>query len=377
MTNHPDNSSINLQRLLIKAILLFLIFNLAFTILQPQSIIGQLSVYNWLLPGRLRLPYGDRPDRAYNLSLFNLEAMLASHEIAGDQKSSLEYRVILIGDSSVWGFLLRPEETLSEYLNQAGIKASEGKQVRVYNFGYPTMSLTKDLMFLRQAVNYQPDLIVWLITLESFPISKQLDSQIAQNNPDLVSRLTERNKLDLSLDDGQFVRPNLLERSIFGQRRQLADIVRLQLYGVLWAATGIDQYYPEEYDPPQSDLTAELKFHELVPPVLDPRDLALNVLEAGVSMSDEVPVLFVNEPIYISQGENSDIRYNFFYPKWAYDQYRTLMTDLSLSKGWNYLDLWDLVPQSEFTNSAIHFSPDGEMLLAREVGAAILKIANP
>jgi hypothetical protein len=32
--------------------------------------------------GCLRLPYGDRPDLAYNLSLFNLDAMFAPHVIA-------------------------------------------------------------------------------------------------------------------------------------------------------------------------------------------------------------------------------------------------------------------------------------------------------
>jgi len=47
-----------------------------------------------------------------------------------------------------------------------------GKQARVYNLGYPTMSLTKDLLILSRALHYQPDLIIWLVTLESFPASK-------------------------------------------------------------------------------------------------------------------------------------------------------------------------------------------------------------
>jgi hypothetical protein len=50
---------------------------------------------------------------------------------------------------------------------------------------------------------------------------------------------------------------HILEQTIIGQRRVLADLIRLQLYGVLWAATGIDQYYPEDYRPAQRDLAPD------------------------------------------------------------------------------------------------------------------------
>jgi hypothetical protein len=84
-------------------------------------------------------------------------------------------------------------------------------------------------------------------------------------------------------------------------------------------------------------------------------------------------VLVVNEPMLISSGLNSGLRYNFFYPRWAYDQYRDLMTAHAGQGGWNYLDLWDLVPAGEFTNSAIHLTPAGEAMLARRVRQAILQ----
>ena len=35
--------------------------------------------------------------------------------------------------------------------------------------------------------------------------------------------------------------------------------------------------------------------------------------------------------------------------------------------GWYYLDLWNLVSEEEFTNSAIHLSPAGEEILALEI----------
>ena len=39
--------------------------------------------------------------------------------------------------------------------------------------------------------------------------------------------------------------------------------MRLQLYGALWASTGIDQVYPQDYERAQVDLEASQDFHGL------------------------------------------------------------------------------------------------------------------
>jgi hypothetical protein len=84
-----------------------------------------------------------------------------------------------------------------------------------------------------------------------------------------------------------------------------------------------------------------------------------------------VPVLLVNEPMLISTGQNSEIRYNFFYPRWAYDAWRADLTARARSNGWPLLDAWDLLPPSEFTNSAIHLTPAGEASFAQAVARQI------
>ena len=43
--------------------------------------------------------------------------------------------------------------------------------------------------------------------------------------------------------------PTFWDRTLIGARRPLADLLRLQLYGVLWAATGIDQDIPAKLHP--------------------------------------------------------------------------------------------------------------------------------
>jgi hypothetical protein len=362
-----------IRNVLLKAAVLFIIFNLLYLALNPMGWLGGISAYNLLFAGRERLPFGENPAKSYNLSLYDLDAMLASLKLAGTPKPPDEYRVLLVGDSSTWGTLLGPQETLAGQLN-ASLLATPctDQNIKVYNLGYPTISLTKDLMLLDQARRYQPDLIVWLTTLEAFPRDKQLSSPIVANNPQRVKDLIARYKLGLDPNDPALAQTGLWSRSFFAQRRALADLLRLQFYGILWGATGIDQEYNANYTPAQRDLDADAGFHGAQPPTLDPNSLALDVLEAGMKSSGDVPILLVNEPILISNGANRDIRYNFFYPRWAYDQYRQLLADLSQQNGWSYLDLWDAVPESEFTNSAIHMTPAGESLLAQVLSKTIM-----
>ncbi len=77
---------------------------------------------------QVRLPFGENPTEAYNLSLYDLEAMFASHEINAGDKPSDEFRIILIGDSATWGTLLEPQDTLSGLINADGLTTSDGRQ---------------------------------------------------------------------------------------------------------------------------------------------------------------------------------------------------------------------------------------------------------
>ena len=297
--------------------------------------------------------------------------MFASHVLAAGPKPADEFRVILIGDSSTWGYLLPADQTLAAYLNAKGMQASNGRPMRFYNLGYPVMSLMKDLLILSRTESYQPDLIIWLVTLESFPYDKQLFPPLLQHNPEAVRSLIQANQLHLDANDPGFVEPNFWDQTLIGQRRTLADLLRLQFYGVMWAATGIDQDIPTTYTPRMEDLPADPSFHNLQPPHLQTSDLAFDILRAGIDTAGKTPVLLINEPMFISQGENSDIRYNFYYPRWAYDDYRSLLASQSEANGWPYLDLWNAIDGNDFTNSAVHLSPAGSAQLADLVAAGI------
>ena len=358
-----NKPSINIFKVILKAGILFALFNFAFILVNSDSL-GKLSLYNNLFHGRERFPFGETRE-SYNISLYNVDAMFASHVLSGTEKTEGEYRVILIGDSSVWGTLLTPEQTLAGQLNANPVTACN-KNVYAYNLGYPTISLTKDLMILDQAMQYQPDMVIWLTTLEAFPIEKQFASPIVANNADHVRDLISRYNLSVDANDPALITPSKWDQTFVSQRRNIADLLRLQIYGALWSSTGIDQVYPENYEPAQLDLDASDEFHGSTS---IQGKLALDVLEAG--MSANTSMLLVNEPMLISDGLNSDVRYNFFYPRGAYDEYRSTLAKLAAANNWNYLDLWDIVPASEFTNSAIHLTPSGESLLASEIAEAI------
>ena len=360
---NQNKPRVRLFGVLLKAALLFVLFNIAFLFIRNIPF-GRISLYNSIFPGRERFPFGETHE-SYNLSLFDLDAMFASHVLAGTEKARDEYRLLLIGDSSVWGTLLTPEQTLAGQINANRFNAC-GRMVRAYNLGYPTISLTKDLMILEQARQYQPDMVIWLTTLEAFPKDKQLTSPIVANNAERVQQLITNYQLPFNVNDPALVKPSNVEQTFMGQRRAVADLLRLQIYGTLWASTGIDQVYPPDYERAQTDLEASDDFHGLSS--LE-NALAFDVLDAGVSVVPDT--ILVNEPMLISDGSNSDIRYNFFYPRWAYDAYRQQLAEHAASRHWNYIDLWDLVPASEFTNSAIHLTPAGERLLADKILEAI------
>lgn len=367
-----------IRNVLVKGVLLFLLVNFAVGLIPVGNTLGKLSLYNLVWPGRVRLPFGENPAEAYNLSLYDLEAMFASHEINAGQKPADEFRIILIGDSATWGTLLEPQDTLSGLINADKMTTSDGRTVRAYNLAYPSMSLAKDLMILEKVMNYDPDLILWPVTLQSFPNQIQIETPLVANNPQRVIPLVDSFDLPLQDNLSQFTLSTTWDRTLIGRRRTIFDALQLQFYGMMWAATGIDQTYPSDYVPAQRDFEAgDTAFAGWEPDTLPADQLLIDALSAGKILAGGIPVLVINEPILISTGTNSDIRYNFFYPRWAYDQYRQLIADLSIDAEWAYLDLWDVIPEAEFTNSAVHLTPAGSHIFYNALKPTLEQLITP
>jgi hypothetical protein len=202
------------------------------------------------------------------------------------------------------------------------------------------------------------------------PWERQLTSPVVQNNPEFIQDMSTSYNLPYDTKSSLLKRETFWDKTIFGRRRELADLIRLQLYGVMWAATGVDQYIPDAYTPAQRNLENDISYYGLTQETLTSDVLAFEVFNVGKTIAKEeasASVIIINEPIMISSGENSDLRYNFYYPKWAYDTYRSLMNQYAQARGVDYHDLWDIIPEQFFTNSAIHLNPEGEDILAKAI----------
>lgn len=360
----------------VKALVLFLLLNLVYAVVQPLPTLGRLSVYNSVVPGRERLPYADNPTEVYNLSIGNLEAMFSAHKI-DDAPDNDEIRVLFFGDSAVWGWLLEGDETFDACLNRGDYTTQDGRPLQAFNLGYPITNALKDVLLMDYATRYNPDVIVWFMTLEGAYDDDQLVHPVITSNRQHVLDIIER--YDLSLPVEMLPdEPNILQRSIVGQRRELADWLRLQFYGLAWAISDYDHANPRFFRAPVENFPPS----EGIPnrPQINAENivdfLALDVIEAGMQQAGDVPVLLVNEPIFIGTGQNSDLRYNDLYPRWAYDAYRDALGTLAEQNEWHYVDLWDFVPADRFTDFPLHYDAEYTCIVAETLAPRILALAN-
>ena len=361
-------------RLLVKALVLYLVANLAFAYFDPS--IGKVSIYNWLVPGRERVPYEREVDYyaiAHTVPVYeDMDAMYGSH-ILSRPNGDDEFRVILLGDSSAWGFELHPHETLAGQLNSLRLESCDGRQITVYNAAYPLPYAMKDLLVMDKTREYAPDLYLWTVTLDTFRNRSVYTRYFLVPYAERVFELVEEYEIN-NLDTQEVRESTFWERTIIGQRGLLKRMLLLQLHGLGWSATGLDYYY-QDYPPLSIDQKDSVLYDSLGPGKLDLNAFLFDVLGAGYEHAGDVPLLVVNEPIFIASGINSDIRYNDIYPRWAYDEYLDYLDDWMMRNGHEYINAWNALPRSEFTNMAFHRTLQGEALLAGLIAPTLEEMA--
>lgn len=367
------NGSVRPFGVLFKALALFVAINLLYALIQPP--VAGLTVYNTLVPGLKRMPFGAGND-PFTLTVDDADVMFAAHEISGEKPAD-ELRVALIGDSSIWGEGLSNEETLAGQWNQANIQCN-GRPVKFYNLGYPHPSILKDLIFIEETVARQPDVILWFVTLNTVMNQFRLHPFITENRTRALG-IIERYDLPFAprkaLTEQE---PAFYDHTLLGQRVFLARWLKLQILGLVWSATGEDMHAePVHSNTLAHDVPKNPDYRELPPGADLTSRLLLEAFPAGHDLAGEIPVLLVNEPIFVAQGFNSEIRYNDLYPRWAYDLYREVLATQAESAGWSYLDLWNAVPAEHFVDTPMHVNATGERLLMEALNPALLSLACP
>lgn len=354
----------HLLRALFKGLALFFVFEFAFV--SSNINFGALNVYGMFGLLRQRFPISTHAPEDAALDVGNLDAMFASH-IVSQPKGANEFRVFVLGDSAVWGIGLTPAQTLPGQMDALGLKCGN-KNVEVYNLSFPRSSATKDLMILDKSMQYKPDMIVWLITWYTLMPKTRTDHTLIAQNPDEFYQLGRR--FDFLPKDYQ---PPTLFTKIQNQNRSLFRVLRYQLYSVVNLSTGLDQIPgPPEVLP--KELSGDATFEGMRPPVLNPSQVSLDQVRDFYSLAGSTPVLLVNEPMLVLSGvKNSDIRYNDYYPRWVYDQYRQYVAQDAKQNHWNYLDLWNAFPPNDYTDTPLHLIPEGEHQLAEMLAPSIEK----
>jgi hypothetical protein len=347
---------------LVKGILLFLVIELGLPSLAPN--IANSNAYVALHMLRQRFPISTRSPIDDALDVGNLQAMFASH-VVSRSKAADEFRVMVLGDSAVWGLQLSPEQTMPAQLDDLGLTCN-GRKVRVYNLSFPKSSATKDLMILDQALSYQPDMLIWLVTWYTLMPKTRLDHFIITQNPAEFYKLGRRYDF---LPRG-FGAPTLVD-DLYTANRALFRVARYQLYPLIQLSTGVDQMNSLPIVIP-AELSPDPTFEGLKPPTLRSTQVSLDQVGDFYKLAGDIPVVLVNEPMLVLSGvPNSDIRYNNYYPRWVYDQYRQYLGEAAVQNRWDYLDLWNLFPARYFGDTPLHLHPKAEQLLAKDLAPAI------
>ena len=370
-----------LIRIGLKAVALFLIFNLIWLAAQPMTFLNRLTVYNGLVPGRERFPFAEYPAESYALTVNSLDQIFAAH-IVSRPKAADEFRVLHIGDSGVWGYLLEPDQSQAACITRQNLTLPDGRRVVAYNLGYPTLTAVKDLLILRRGLQHQPDLVIWSITLASLYPADQLDFPLLHAARDEIAALQA--EYAFNLPQWPLPAPEAFARTFIGQRRQVADWLRHQLYGPAWAATRIDHRIPKFVAPhpvnldPNDGLLSVNVVNLREPGRFTAPDLALDVVRVGMewAKSAGVPLVLVNAPMY--RNDSHPLRYNTYYPRWAYDSYREVMAAEAAREGWRYRDLWDAAPPDAFTDTDFHLTATAnctyaERLIRESLAATVRK----
>ena len=317
-----------------------------------------VNAYSELGLKRERLPLSTVSPIDNALDVGDLAAMFGSHVIS-TPKGQDEFRVLVLGDSTIWGLQLGADEVLPGQLNRLGLTCGSQK-ARFYNLSFPRSSATKDMLILDQALRTEPDAIIWLVTWYTMSPKTRVDHWLITQNPEAYERLARR--FDFLPKD---YRPPRWDERLLARDRALFRTIRYQLYAAVQWATERDQI-PGPPQVPATELSADETFEGLKPPTLRRTQVSIDQIEDFYDLANGLPILLVNEPILVMKDvANSEVRYDSYYPRWVYDQYRSIMAEGAAANGWNYLDLWDQFPEQAFADTPLHLKPEAHAELAR------------
>ncbi|MGH9442144.1 MAG: hypothetical protein ACRD16_07695 [Thermoanaerobaculia bacterium] len=365
-------------RVVAKALVLLVAVDLLQASCHLERKVENVSIYRYLVPPLSRIDIlRDYPSRV----MWPLEPLLDAHEI-GRKKGPDEYRVAVLGDSGSFDLFSPSRDAIPGQIGRLGATVA-GRRVVAYNLSYQTPNTLKDLVIERHALRRHPDAVVWFVTLydlaqDSPPPFRPSVHLLLRTNDDDVCELAA--KYGLSTWETRRMRcgsrawwRDSLWLDGGARYRDLATLLARGVLDALVPGDPSNSYMPRRpwigSSPlPEAPLFADHGPDE--PPMPNPR---WATLEAGERMARArgVPLLVVNDPIFIASGPSSGREYNSFYARGIYDRYRIALQSYCGRRGIALLDLWNALAPHEFDNTPQHYLPEGSARIARLVVARL------
>lgn len=364
-------------RVLIKAIGLLLIFDALQIALNLAGAVDQWSIYRALTPPTDRLGLANQiGDPIW----WTLDPLLAAHKIA-QPKAADEFRVIFLGDSATFCLYCRSTEAIPALFTEFDARL-DGKRAVGYNLAYPGSDWLKDILILKHALAYQPDAIVWLVTAKGAgdqPLPQEPDAHlITRLNAGELPSLARQYDFDTWETERYAAADAWYERSIFTHGGRYRDWLILLARSLINAAVYPGRDLTQEYLLPGEPVTAKpvqavAEINSALPgyDVFPNRQWALLRVGRQLAHDARVPLLIVNEPIYVATGPHTEVNYNSFYERNLYDRFRAALADFVRQNALPYLDLWNALPAEDFSNTSLHYNLSGNRLVAAEILTAL------
>jgi hypothetical protein len=326
---------------------------------------------------RLCLPplfeHGRRLHERAGISVAWLRLLLQQHEVCWRApRQPNELRVFLYGDSAVFGHPLHSEDTVAYHLNEHFDRS--GIPAHIFNLGFAGAFQLKDALIMRASLAYQPDVIVYAVTLSEFDhfapcwwpgivalfdANRPLVLQFAAEHPAGLQEPLEIYRSLLSAPS--------LEHSPAQQLRQLGAFVRT---AAREEALRIRRYaLPNLPDDPVETEGRQNHYDCAKTKKMIEQHYSnwqtWNILAYLREIRDAtgIPVLVVNWPV---ANEPVDDCYNVRYTNAALREYNQWLAEQVRASGFSYVDLYDFLSPEDFVDS-LHVTAAGHRKLAERL----------
>ncbi len=298
-----------------------------------------------------------------------IEEMLLTHSLNRHPKAADEFRVVIIGDSAMWGASLVYGQKFADQVNARGLRV-DGKRVVAYNMGLPAPFVAKDIIVLDAVRSYQPDLIMWFLTATAIynaPIGIYSGHiNFMRLNRLRLERITEQNGLKgwvaarLPREPWWYPFIALHEKGALPAwiTAFLKPTPKIELATPAPPTPSVNRNYPLVVSTKLPAQAVIAMGNPAYTPMPNPTWQFL-VIGNKLAAESGAKLLLVNEPIFVGSGPNSKVSYNWIFQRAFYDTYRKTLSAFTAKNAIWYADLWDVLPQQYYIEAPVHADAAG------------------